>query len=833
MRPRRRLRRCRAAIVALGPSSRCRGSPGRRPTPPRGLSDPVRRPLQPSLGLGTLAHRIADARAATRARGVGGPGDRTHRRVAVDHEPAPRREARGARGARGARTPSRQPESFSTRGLAQLTQLVLLLAATVAVVSTGALAQGALETTSSDAATDSQPPESLVEERIVVSAGRDPIPLSEAVPSVVVLDRRALRATSALTAADLLRDVAGFSLLRADSSLAAHPTAQSITLRAVGGTGASRALVLLDGVPLNDAYASWISWNMVPLEALESIEVTQGGGSASWGNLAMGGVLHLATREPGPGRVDLSARGGERGLVDVGVDLATRFGEQERWGVSGHLGRFDFGGYSNIAPQLRGPVDVPLETTAATGHFSLGGNLSDALALRTRVAALDEERGAGTPLSRNATRRLLASVSLDGTSGRSNWTTRLHLQDSTFENVISTVSDDRASEEIAVDQFDIPSSAVGLSATWTRGGERHEPSLGFDTQLTEGENREDFLLVGDRLTRRRIAGGEQFLAGLYVGDRWRFSERMAFELVGRVDRWEKRDGTRDVLDLDRGATLSQERFADGSDTQLSPRLGLVASLADGLTLRTSAYRGFRAPTINELYKPFRLPGNVVNEANPELVPESLLGGEVGLDWSRPRLFARAVAFWNRIDDPVINRTVAVVTTSGFVPPCGFVPAPGSCRVRDNVGSQESYGLDAELRGSWGRRLGWRLQALLVDAEIVEAPPELGLVGSDPPLIASETFSAQLRWSDPRYLDVTLDARHVGSRFADDRNTFPLPSQTLIDLQLSRRFGEHLQGFVAVQNVAGEERVLDASPALERIGPPRLVHVGLRLGWGDR
>jgi outer membrane receptor protein involved in Fe transport len=182
---------------------------------------------------------------------------------------------------------------------------------------------------------------------------------------------------------------------------------------------------------------------------------------------------------------------------------------------------------------------------------------------------------------------------------------------------------------------------------------------------------------------------------------------------------------------------------------------------------------------------------------------------------------------------VINRTVATVDFSRFVAPCGFVPGPGSCRVRDNVGTQRSYGIDAEARGAIGRRLTWGLQGLWVDLEVRDAPAELGLNGNEPALLPRESLAARLEWQDPRSVDVALRARYVGSRFADDRNEFRLEAQTLVDLQIARRLSPGMQVFAAVQNLFGEQSTVDLAAALARVGPPRLVHLGVRMAWGDR
>ena len=77
------------------------------------------------------------------------------------------------------------------------------------------------------------------------------------------------------------------------SSYQVHPTALNVSMRGLGGI---RALVLLDGVPLNDPFFGYIQWSQVPLETVDRVEIVRGGGATLWGNYAMGGVINILTR---------------------------------------------------------------------------------------------------------------------------------------------------------------------------------------------------------------------------------------------------------------------------------------------------------------------------------------------------------------------------------------------------------------------------------------------------------------------------------------------------------------------------------------------------------
>src|SRR5712691_8877405 len=133
---------------------------------------------------------------------------------------------------------------------------------------------------------------------VVVTPSRIEERVSDTPASVMVIGGEAVRNAAQQTVDDLLRQVPSFSLFRRSSSLVTHPTAQGVSLRGIGPSGASRALVLQDGVPINDPFGGWVQWARLPLLGIEQIEVMRGGGSALWGNGALGGVIHVIPRRP-------------------------------------------------------------------------------------------------------------------------------------------------------------------------------------------------------------------------------------------------------------------------------------------------------------------------------------------------------------------------------------------------------------------------------------------------------------------------------------------------------------------------------------------------------
>jgi iron complex outermembrane recepter protein len=164
-------------------------------------------------------------------------------------------------------------------------------------------AQGSPASRAEDA---QQPPPadatSSPEASTVVTATRLPRPQRDLPATVVVLPRGELVRSPALTTDSLLRALPSAATFRRSTSLVADPSSQGLNLRGVGPSGVSRSLVLLDGVPVNDAFGGWVLWRALPRRGLERVEVVPGGGSALYGSAAHwathGVEGHFTARNP-------------------------------------------------------------------------------------------------------------------------------------------------------------------------------------------------------------------------------------------------------------------------------------------------------------------------------------------------------------------------------------------------------------------------------------------------------------------------------------------------------------------------------------------------------
>jgi iron complex outermembrane receptor protein len=648
-------------------------------------------------------------------------------------------------------------------------------------------------------------------ETVTVAATRGERKLGNSPVDLTVLTREDLQRFPTPALDESLNQVPSFSLFRRTSSLVSHPTTQGVSLRGVGASGASRTLVLLDGVPQNDAFGNWVYWDEIPQLQIESIEVAPSGLSDLYGSSAMAGVISVSTRRPEPRTASLQALGGSRGTGNAEAFASATRGPVAA-SVGGSLFRTD--GYPLVREDQRGPVDVPANSRHRTGNWRLEYSPSPTLTLYQNGRLFAEDRDNGTPLQTNSTRETMLGAGLRAvTAGGSVWQANAFGRLDDFESNFSSVAPDRASETLSLAQA-VDYKDAGLNVQWTRPlGRSHQLSTGGDLRWIEAEDEESVFIPTGARVRDRLIPARQLYTGAYLQDVIEAGRRAVVTLGLRLDHWRNYDASQTEIVTSTGASTVTP-FADASGTRLTPRLGLLWHLSDRCALRGSVYGGFRAPSLNELYRPFRV-GNVSTLANPELGPERLQGGELGLNHSlSARVSWRATAFWDRVDDPIANVTLSA--TPALI-----------TRQRQNLGRARIRGVSAEVDGQLAR--DWRIQAsyLLSDARVTRFPAAPEIEGNLLPQVPCHRASLRLDYRHPSVLNLSLRGRYESLRYDDDQNRLPLGRLFVVDLTLDRPLGRSWGAFVSIENLLDRRYPVQATP-VELLGAPFTIAGGLRF-----
>jgi iron complex outermembrane receptor protein len=661
-----------------------------------------------------------------------------------------------------------------------------------------------------------QPPEEPVRlPPVVVTPGRIEQKAEDVPADVTVIGREEIRDSASQTLDDLLRQVPGFSLFRRTSSVVGHPTTQGVSLRGIGPSGTSRALVLLDGVPLNDPFGGWVYWNRVPLLGIEQVEVVRGGGSSVWGNYALGGVVQILGRRPVERGAAFEGSYGTQDTSNLSL-LVTETAGPVRILLEGN--RHDTGGYPIVKESRRGAIDIDAESTHHVFNGRLEWHVSPEASFWVSGNYYDEERLNGTRLQVNDTTSGIAALGGRLASGDSEWRFATYANWQEFHSTFTTQAPDRNSEVLALDQT-VPTTSAGGWLQWSRPFGHHRLSLGGDVRWITGETHER-VFVGGIFRRTRTAGGEQVIGGLYVQDVW--TPHPAVEVVGglRGDVWLNYNGFRhDTPPPSPGFPASQS-FDDITRVIPSPRLALLVHATPTTDVRASVYQGFRVPTLNELYRPFRV-RNDVTVGNATLKPERLTGGEAGVTQRWGPLEGRVTGFVTEVKDLIAN-----VTQTRLLPDC---PAGTTCRQRQNVELARIQGVEAELEARLAR--DWRLFTayLFSDARVVDAPTQPALEGKRLAQVPQHTVTVGAQYRNPAVVNVSALARYIGAQYEDDLNTLRLGSYVVVDLFASRGVTRWLDVFAAVENLFDTTYTVGrTSEGVVSIGAPRTVRGGLRL-----
>lgn len=664
------------------------------------------------------------------------------------------------------------------------------------------------------AALPPQPPEAA----IVVTGQALPEPKADRVFDVQRITRRQIDRSPSHELDQLLKDIPGLQLFRRSDSRSGHPTSQGVTLRALGGNASSRALLVLDGVPQADPFGGWVNWPAYDPQDLADIRVVRGGGSVANGPGALAGTIEMTSRSDTgqSGEVD----GGSHDSLEARGRLAIEAGGGVL-SISGRAERSD--GFVPVTASTRGPADEPApyrEWSSRARWVALVGAVTE---VQASIDGFHDWRTRGTAFSTNRTNGADASLRLVG-HGAWQWSALGYWQWRNLMSSFATVTARRTEANRVSLQFSVPSHGVGGSVEVRPPmPDGMELRIGADSRRTTGESREFFSYVNGDPTRRRAAGGDSWTAGL-------FSETTAdlgwATLTGgaRVDRWAITDGHLFEQTIATGAVLTNDHDAPRSGWLPTARGGILVPAGGGFSLRSAAYLGWRMPTLNELFRPFRA-GSDATAANPKLDPERLEGLEAGVDYARGPFTAKVTAFANRLKDAIAN-----VTTGhgpGLFPGVGFVGAGGTFFTRENVDAVMVRGLEVSAdwtSGPWSISGG----ASFTHARMNGSGAATFLNGLRPAQTPKFAGTVAVGWQQDGK-GAQLVVRRVGAQFDDDLNIDVLRGATTLDAYaawpLTRRFevtarAENLTNALVMAGVNGDNSVERATP--------RTLWIGLRL-----
>ena len=659
-------------------------------------------------------------------------------------------------------------------------------------------------------------------EQVVVTAARIETRLSDVAGSAVALTAEDVNSTPALLTDDKLRQIPGFMLFRRSDSRTSNPTSQGVSLNGLGASGSSRALVLEDGVPLNDPFGGWIYWGRVPQQSLASIELVRGGVSSLYGSNALGGVIQFLSRQEKTTAVSLETSYGSEQTPDLSFRAGARAG---KWDGSVAADLFRTDGFIQVPLARRGSVDNAANSEHASVEVTGGRTFGAHDRAFGRGAFFREARGNGTPIQTNDTTFGQGTAGADAQLGAAgSLSVRLYGSAQGYNQNFSSVAANRNSEALTDIQY-VPAQQMGGNGLWSRAlGSMQSLVAGVDTSEVMGWSRERTFSSGAQ-TATSISGGRQRTVGVFGEDILRFTPRWIVTLGARWDDWRNFD----ALTLRIPVALSpvtNTSFPNRGESAFSPRLSVLRALTGNVSLTASIYRAFRSATLNELYRSFRL-GNTVTQANSALNAERLTGAEAGVNafGFQRKLNLRGNFFWDDIVDPIAN--VPISTTPSLI-----------TQQRENLGRTRSRGIDVDaiLRLKDDLEISGGYQ--FADATVVQASAYAALLGLRIPEVPRHQFTLQARYWNPSRLLLSVQGRYSSSQFDDAPNTLLLDRYFAVDMQAGHSLKHGVEVFAAVENLLNQRYSTSLTPVanlplLPTLSAPFVARVGIRLDYPRR
>lgn len=608
-------------------------------------------------------------------------------------------------------------------------------------LATAVLLPGLAAIDPANAPADSEQTSALTE-RIKVTATRLPEEAgaveTERVPAhVTTILADEIERSGATTLQDLLAFEAGVVVY----DQVGNDIEKTLDLR--GFAGGSGTRVFLDGAPLNDTRNNALFLDLVPLAALDRIEITRGSAAALAGGGAEAGVIQLVTRRGDKSAGSLSVAGGS-------FD-ARRFGGE----LSGRVGAVDYflSGSRDSTGGFRENADGDLRRLAGTVGLDLGGerrlalSLADARSDLGNPGALTPDEFASDPsespynsldfaertldqASLNYSGPLAESWSLaangflrDGgaeilSSGRAAATFGGFFLDSDERAVGSTIQLTRVQRPAR------PQGALTLGLEWLDG---ETDAAGFSTPSGDPGQVDRENPDSENTAHRRTLAA-------FIQESWHPLPRWSFTAGARLDRdrigYEERlpdPANRDSRDF------SEVSLRAGSSWNVTPKLGVYASYGEA----------FLPPTAEQLFS-FPTFGS-----NPELRPEDSRSYEVGFRgrWKRQHAL-RVALFLIDTDDEII-----------FDPdsPLGMFGA------NVNAGRTRREGAEVAYHGEASERLALFASLTLIDAEFRNGPER----GNRVPLVPGARAAAGFELRLPAGIALRADGMVVGEQVLDN------------------------------------------------------------------
>lgn len=651
-------------------------------------------------------------------------------------------------------------------------------------------------------------------------------------------------------------------------------TSAVVGIRGFGNKGGEKVLVMVDGVPINDGIFKTIDWNQVPKDTIEKIEIIRGGGGATlWGNLAEGGVINIVTREP---KADEKRIGFAYGSFNtkVGDASATLF-RNDKLKVGLNLNTVESDGYNTAPKNLQVnrhivPTDSRTHNALLSTYYTPSDTQKYYLKLNGHELLQDH---ANFDVANNQWYKYNAKTGGQikySDSGSFNFN---GFYDFSQMNKVNGSLINVGSGAINVNNI---GTIIGAGAMPSQKEAMYAKQYGLTTYVQEEFNTafgsfKDIKLgmdargidaIDNNNVYKQIANngngytnlgkfnweGQNYFEGIFAQATYSPNDiPLDVNLGLRQDWWQSVNAngyTQLAGAAQKNLNLKSQRFE-----QFNPRMGIKYSFENGIDIRAAAYRNFAAPGMNALFRSFA--GSTTGQTgNPELVPETNFGQEIGIDFTGKTIKTKLTLFHNKLDNYIssVKLCSSAATCNGLNAQYGFSNANTQISQNQNIGSAVMEGGEAfvewqaldtlKLNASVVRTIAFadsfnstftRLNTgttplMLSSKQLPDVPYLVLTLGGEWKILPNLDFGWSIK-SWPSYWSSTL--QNYNATYAAEQQ-----GATTADLNLSYQATKNLNLYVMAQNVSNANYIANnrdsSSSTIPTMGMPRNILGGFKL-----
>ncbi len=623
-----------------------------------------------------------------------------------------------------------------------------------------------------------------------------------------------------------------------------HPTAQPFNIRGFGSSTTINTLVLLDGVPMNDPYFRTVDWSQVPKASIERIEVIRGGGATSlWGNMAMGGVVNIVTRDPSRTGVDLDVNFGSYNTFNGEGTVGVIANDKLKLGAS--YSHAQSSGYNLTPAQYQNPNLVPTASWVDNVNFTALLTPSES----TRLFAKGyfhqaSESGLVWQMANNqwSTYRLLlgGTHKLDDASSInfSAWAGGGTFATTNASSGAYTLNNINALNQFVSQREKAPNNNQGGSVFYQLdAGPLKDIKIGVDARRTDITDNLNLYASAVAAPTTFVSRGEQRLQGVFAQGTYSFKAIPVDVTIGlRGDFYQALNAS--VLTVNSGTLNS---IPNSAYAGFYPRAGVKYYATDELTLRGAAYRNFSAPGMNQMYRSFAS-GTSFTTTNPYLQPMNNFGQEAGFDFNWKQFSLSATWYNNNLENFIDFVAICSANAACAAPYAAAAGLAGITTVNQyiNVGSARFTGF--EVLGGWHALPELKFTGGFVQTTAYltsTSVPNLLRTGVQLGQVPTWMLNVGAEWRPIPDLALNVNLKSFPSFWANTGHTQLNEAATLLDMSVNYSFRKSVDLYASVQNLTNvqylasgyttttfEGSIVNAT-AIPQLGMPLTVAVGLR------